>query len=933
MHSNVILAGEAGEKRARMNKSFAIAVAVLLLYLVPVLTTAQAGILISELCDPRLNYTTDRFIEIYNAGSEAVDLTGWSLVAMGNNGEIFTWNLSGMIDPGEALVAGDATTTVAFQVDFPDEAWSSNNGTWNGKVGDGAKLIDGGLTVVDYVVADATRFENKDYVRNYGIIAPNTIYDPGEWTAAAVDYPTQASPGTHDTAPPIPGPAVFDLVTDPESPLAGDTVNVEAGVTDTTAVTSVVLHWGTVQGFLTNAINMSYLSGVTYRTDSPIPGQSAGTVVYHQVEAVNVLSGVTLSDVESYSPPYALSISDIQGGVSTSPYDGDAVITHGVITSSYVQYFTVQDGSGPWNGIWVQSTVAPSLGDSVTVRGFISESQNATDTGNTLIINASIESTSPGATVPAVLVLSTATVPSEGHEGVLVKVRDADCTNTNLGDGQWELDDGSGPCRIDDLGYAYVPTFGTTYDVTGPLRYADASFKIEPRDVGDIVWVGDSAAPIVNLASASSDTTIVVTFSEDVDETTAGTSAFYTIPGLTVIGASRDVTQYNRVVLIVTAMTPQEYTLTVTGVEDLFGNTTSGVGYSFDFIDVSPPAGYYDSAEGLAGDVLKAALHDIIDNHIVYSYSYAWNAFWTTDDKPNGKVWDIYSDVPGGTSPYEYTFGIDQGGIGGVEGTGYTREHTWPKSWFGGEVSPMYTDLFALYPCDAHVNGNRGAYPYGEVDVPEWTSLNGSKRGPSTYSGYSGIVFEPIDAYKGDVARNYFYMTTRYFGEDASWPGSGMTDGAELLSWAVDMLLEWHNEDPVSSKERDRNAAVYEIQQNRNPFIDRPEFADLLYITTTGVDEPEVVTPFVLCQNLPNPFNPVTTIQFGIPEPGHVILLVYDISGRQVAVLADGHYKAGEFAKTWDGRDNTGREVGSGIYFARLVAGDFAASRKMVLLR
>ena len=87
-------------------------------------SSAQSSILISEMCDPRYNYNTDRFIEIYNSGSAAVDLTGWSLVAVGNTADIFMWNLSGLINPGEALVAGDQTTTIVFQVDFPQEAWS-----------------------------------------------------------------------------------------------------------------------------------------------------------------------------------------------------------------------------------------------------------------------------------------------------------------------------------------------------------------------------------------------------------------------------------------------------------------------------------------------------------------------------------------------------------------------------------------------------------------------------------------------------------------------------------------------------------------------------------------------------------------------------------------------------------------------------------------
>jgi hypothetical protein len=223
-------------------------------------------------------------------------------------------------------------------------------------------------------------------------------------------------------------------------------------------------------------------------------------------------------------------------------------------------------------------------------------------------------------------------------------------------------------------------------------------------------------------------------------------------------------------------------------------------------------------------------------------------------------------------------------------------------------------------------------YPYGEVDSPEWTSLNGSKRGVNVSPGYTGIVFEPIDAFKGDIARTYFYMSTRYDGEDAGWPGSDMTDGAELRPWAADMLLRWHNEDPVSQKERDRNAAVYAIQQNRNPFIDRPVFAPLLFVST-GVTGSGPTAPFALHSNRPNPFNPLTTIRFSLPERALVRILVHDAAGRLVNELLPGACPPGEHEVVWDGTNSSGEAVGSGVYFYTVEAGEERASGKMVLLK
>lgn len=79
---------------------------------------AQSGVIISELCDPQSNYLTDRFIEVFNATTSTVSLNGWRLVAIGNGDAIYTWNLSGDIVSGEALVAGDDATTTIFKSIF-----------------------------------------------------------------------------------------------------------------------------------------------------------------------------------------------------------------------------------------------------------------------------------------------------------------------------------------------------------------------------------------------------------------------------------------------------------------------------------------------------------------------------------------------------------------------------------------------------------------------------------------------------------------------------------------------------------------------------------------------------------------------------------------------------------------------------------------------
>jgi endonuclease I len=920
-----------GRRHSMRTKSLGAALAALLLT-IGAGSVAQASVLISEMCDPHLNYLTDRFIEIYNTGPDAVDLTGWSLVAVGNGGDVFTWSLSGTIDPGDALVAGDYTTVIEFPVDFPDEAWSSNNSLWNGKVGDGAKLVNASAIVVDYAVVDGTRFENEDYVRNYGVVLPSTTYDSSEWTATPAEYPTDGSPGTHFSAPPTPGPTVTDIGTEPAAPLAGEAVDVYADVTDTVAVASVSLLWGTSQFSLPNEIGMSLDSGDTYVTDTAIPAQSSGVTIYFEIHATNALPGTTVTDIQSYSIPYVVAITEIQGTGASSPYVGHAVITRGVVTGSYGTYFSIQDGTGPRSGIWARTTAAPAVGDSVKVRGAVTENAAVAVIGTTVIVGAAVEVLAEGIAPPAPASVVTATSATEDYEGVLVGVEGAICTDADLGLGAWQIDDGSGSGSVDDLGYAFSPALGTAYDVTGPVACVDGRLSIEPRDASDVVWAGDAAAPVIYQVYAESETSVLVTFSEPIDAATGEAASNYAIEGLTVSAAERPAGHPDEALLTVSEMSPGEYALVVDGVEDLYGNAADSLGYTFDYVDVTIPPGYYASAEGLAGDDLRAALHEIIDDHTVLPYSSSWEAFYTTDDKPNGKVWDMYSDVPGGTPPYEYTFGVDQGGVGGVEGTGYNREHAWPSSWSGDELLPKYSDLFTIYPTDNFVNNQRGNDPYGEVDSPTWTSLNGSKKGNCTYPGYSGPAFEPIDAYKGDLARTFFYITVRYYGEDAAWGSSAMTDGADILPWAVDMLLDWSEADPVDRKELERNGTIYTMQGNRNPFIDHPEYADLMY-QAAGVDEEPHALAFALGQSVPNPSVASASIRFALPVECEVRIAVYDVAGRRVRVLTDEPYRAGEHEITWDGLDARGHEVASGVYFYAMRAGDFRATRKMVLLR
>ena len=245
------------------------------------------------------------------------------------------------------------------------------------------------------------------------------------------------------------------------------------------------------------------------------------------------------------------------------------------------------------------------------------------------------------------------------------------------------------------------------------------------------------------------------------------------------------------------------------------------------------PENYYQSVVGKKKDALKTEMKSIIRPHTQRTYADLWEDFKLTDNKGDGVVWDMYSD---GTPDYVYYYNSGgQCGNYNSEGDCYNREHSFPKSWFN-DAYPMYTDLFHLYPTDGYVNGRRDNFPFGEVGNATWTSTNNSKLGASSVSGYSGTVFEPIDLYKGDFARTYFYMVTCYEDELLSW-NSEMLDGSQypaFASWALKMLLKWSRNDNVSVKEIDRNNAVYNIQRNRNPFIDYPQLAEYIWGDSIG---------------------------------------------------------------------------------------------------
>ena len=229
----------------------------------------------------------------------------------------------------------------------------------------------------------------------------------------------------------------------------------------------------------------------------------------------------------------------------------------------------------------------------------------------------------------------------------------------------------------------------------------------------------------------------------------------------------------------------------------------------------SEPSGYYSAAAGKTGAALKSALHNIIDDHTKVSYATVWEALKETDEDPANRnnVLLLYT-------------GRSQGkNTNGAGADDWNREHVWAKSHgnFGTTMGPG-TDLHHLRATDASVNSTRGNLDF-DNGGKEHTEARGNY--------YDSDSWEPRDEVKGDVARMLFYMAVRYEGDSGEIDlelNNAVNNGSAPYHGKLNVLLQWHAQDPVDDLERHRNEIIYtKYQKNRNPFIDHPEWAEAIW--------------------------------------------------------------------------------------------------------
>lgn len=236
---------------------------------------------------------------------------------------------------------------------------------------------------------------------------------------------------------------------------------------------------------------------------------------------------------------------------------------------------------------------------------------------------------------------------------------------------------------------------------------------------------------------------------------------------------------------------------------------------------MAQPAGYYNGTEGKKGDELKSALHNIIDQHVDFSYSdckYIMN--YADSDPANENNIILF-----------YTKRSQANTSWGSGGDYVNREHVWAKSHGNFvDIRPMDGDAFNLHPADASVNITRSNYDFDECS--DFGTLIAEA---DAYYSSSQYKFEPKDAAKGEVARTIFYMSVRYEGTDGELDlevVDAVNTSALAQHGKLSTLLQWNRDFPPTDLERRRNERIFEAQSNRNPFIDNPGYADLIWGTT-----------------------------------------------------------------------------------------------------
>ncbi len=332
-------------------------------------------------------------------------------------------------------------------------------------------------------------------------------------------------------------------------------------------------------------------------------------------------------------------------------------------------------------------------------------------------------------------------------------------------------------------------------------------------------------------------------------------------------------------------------------------------------LSADPPAGYYNGTEGLLGDQLKTALHNIINDHVEYSYNALRDYILPYTDQDISNPDNVILIYTGWSRP------IDEFGGGISE---WNREHVWARSHGGFDtVPPCGTDAHHIRPSDVSVNSRRG-----NLDFDDGGNIYIDGDGDSGCY-YDSDSWEPSDGVKGDVARMIFYMAVRYEG-DSGEPDLEMVDEVNTSPapehGKMSTLLNWHFLDPPDVWEMRRNDRIFEYQENRNPFIDRPEFVSRIWYGTGS--QISSIQPVSSIELYPNPFNPALNLSCCLNQNSQLQVNIYNQKGQLVERVINAFQPAGIWQQTWI-RD----DLPTGIYFINFTTAGYTQTEKVILLK
>jgi hypothetical protein len=698
----------------------------------------------------------------------------------------------------------------------------------------------------------------------------------------------------------------------PIPPMDTDAVDVTAVVTDDGVIDSVMVYYRVDEG------SWGKVAASTPDTlyTGTIAAQANGAQVEYFVRAVdNHGAGINYPS-EGFADPYAYSVGfttiyDVQfvpPGGDASPLEGRTVNVTGIVTAAKGQFSDsfcmIHEGNGIFEGIKIYATYnydgEINEGDEITASGFVTEYYGETEIY--LPFGDALTVLSTGNADYGYAAVTTADVDpddpdSEQYEGQLVSVSDVTVTAEPDGYGQWYIEDASAVgAMVDDYGYySYDPhLFDVLEKVRGILMYSYDQFKIEPRYDDDIVGPPRIAdvryspiPPVVGNVTITAD----ITDNQSISSATLNYALSPSGPW-----SQEPMTEAREI-----------YSAQIGPWED-----GDRVYYFVEASDGSmtarkPTEGSYSFYVGMVDiyDIQFVAAPDVDDTSpldtlavnttgIVTAEPGVYSDYYfiiQTEDLPRGAWQGIKVYDRTGSASFER--GDEVIVCGKVQ-----------ENWGETEISLHFVEAAVLVE-------SRG-------DMPDPISINTVELQTKT----TGEQYEGVYVY----AENATVEVADLGGGYGEW---AITNGAAGDTCRVDDDAEY-TYDPV---EGDNVYVLGTVMFTYGNYKIEPRGDEDIAVNPVGVDDGIVGAKLDLGQNMPNPFNPKTTIAFTLPEPTDVTIEVYDVAGRKIVTLMNDRLGSGGHFVEWSGRGDNGEKVASGVYFYRLLAGDEDISKKMVLLK